>query len=103
MSSVVPWPVDGQGFVNLHYSIPKIREPGGKDSVIGKPYQNIDDLIRFSKSALTTTNIKEQWFCTSLQAACSTPKRGSPKAVRSHQNTKSLKAIWADVDVKDGG
>src|SRR5438046_2603846 len=67
MSRVVAWPpVSGIGHVNLHYSMKNPR--GGKDIVTGKPFQHIDDFLNFCNWAETTNNIKDLWYCTSLQS-----------------------------------
>jgi Family of unknown function (DUF5906) len=99
MSRVVPWPVGGTGYINLHYSMQNLI--GGKDIVTGKPFQDIDQLLGFAKWACGTGTIKEIWYCTSLQTEAGTTKNGKPKAKRLRQNARSLKAIWIDIDVKD--
>jgi hypothetical protein len=99
LSKVVPWPGDNPGYVNLHYSI-KDKE-NGKSFVTGKPFRDIDQFINFAQWARTTDNIKELWFCTSLQAEAGETAKGKPKATRLHHNARSLKAIWVDIDVKD--
>jgi len=96
---VVPWPVNGIGHVNLHYSLTNPR--GGNNIVTGKPYQDVDQLLSFSKRAGGTNTIKELWYCTSLQSQADKNSKGNPKAKRLKQNAMSLKAIWIDVDVKD--
>src|SRR5438045_2605305 len=45
LSRVVPWPVNGIGYINLHYS--RINAHGGKNIVTGKPYQDIDQFLSF--------------------------------------------------------
>ena len=98
LSRVVPWPINGIGYVNLHYSIDNPR--GGKPIVTGKPYHNIDDLLGFCNWAQgNNNNIKELWYCTSLQSQATTNSRGGLKAVRLKSNAIYLKAIWVDIDV----
>jgi hypothetical protein len=99
LSKVVPWPVDGAGYVNLHYSM--VNENGGKDIVTGKPFTNVDNLLDFAEWAKRKSNFKEMWYCTSLQSEAGTTKAGKPKAIRSKRNAKLLKSIWIDIDVKD--
>src|SRR5258708_3071021 len=65
-SRVIPWPVNGIGHVNLHYSMMNPR--GGKNIVTGKPFQDIDQLLSFCNWAESTNNIKELWYCTSMQS-----------------------------------
>ncbi len=97
LSRVVAWPVNGIGHVNLHYSMVNTR--GGKDIVTGKPYQEIDQLLGFCNWAEQTNNIKELWYCTSLQSQTGLTSHGKVKAVRLKQNAVFLKAIWVDIDV----
>jgi predicted P-loop ATPase len=97
LSRVVPWPANGIGYVNVHYSMVNAR--GGKDIITGKPYQDIDQLLSFCNWAETTNNIKELWYCTSLQSTCGANSKGKPKAVRLKSNVVNLKAIWVDIDV----
>lgn len=99
LSRVVPWPVNGIGYINLHYSM--INARGGKDIVTGKPYQDVDQLLSFSNWAGRTNTIKELWYCTSLQSQADKNSKGNPKAKRLKENAMLLKAIWIDVDVKD--
>src|ERR1035437_2788879 len=99
LSRVVPWPVNATGYVNLHYSMDNPR--GGKPIVTGKPYQDVDQLISFCGWAANTNNIKELWYCTSLQSSVTSNTKGNLKAVRLRQNALFLKAIWIDIDVKD--
>ena len=100
LSKVVPWPRDDPGYVNLHYSI-RNKEAGKKDFVTGRPFRDIEKFLNFAVWASNADDIKEIWYCMSLQAEAGTNKAGKPKAVRRHQNTRSLKSLWADVDVKD--
>ena len=67
MSLVVPWPGDGTGYINLHYSMPNRK--GGKDIVTGKPFSTPDELISYVKWALDRPDFKEMWYCTSLQSS----------------------------------
>src|SRR2546429_8146957 len=48
LGKVVPWPVNGAGHVNLHYSMLNLRNPGGKDIVTGKPFQSVGDFLKFA-------------------------------------------------------
>lgn len=99
LSKVVPWPGSSPGYVNLHYSIKD--KDNDKSFVTGKPFRDIDQFINFAQWARSTDNIKELWFCTSLQSEAGETAKGKPKATRLHHNARSLKAIWVDVDVKD--
>src|SRR5438552_2160356 len=86
MSRVVAWPINNAGYVNLHYSIPNLRQPTEKDIVTGKPFQTLSDFVRFALWAVTTNNIKDIWFCTSLQSGVGKNSKGKPKAQRLHGN-----------------
>src|SRR6266576_1099001 len=65
MLRVLAWPINGIGYVNLHYSM--VNSRGGKDIITGKPYQDIDQLLS---------------YCTSLQSQTGINSRGGVKAVR---------------------
>lgn len=100
MLQVVPWPVDQIGYVNLHYSITSPRDHTAKNIVTGKPYQSLDKYVGFVQWALTTTSIKDMWFCTSLQAHAGKNSKGGAKAMRMAGSALSLKAVWIDIDVR---
>src|SRR3989442_8973308 len=74
---VLAWPINEIGYVNLHYSM--INARGGKDIVTGKPYQDIDQLLSFCNWAESTNNIKELWYCTSLQSQTGTTSHSKTK------------------------
>src|SRR6266576_5918710 len=84
MLRVLAWPINGIGYVNLHYSM--VNSRGGKDIITGKPYQDIDQLLSFCNWAASTNNIKNLWYCTSLQSQTGINSRGGVKAVRLKQN-----------------
>ena len=104
MLSVVPWPTDGVGYVNLHYSRanPRADEPGEKPLFkgMGWSFQDINTFIERAAWVNTTSNLKDVWFCTSRQRKTALSKKGKPKAVRGHANAIDLKAIWIDIDIK---
>src|SRR5260221_4514748 len=104
MSAVVPWPTDGFGHVNLHYSMvnPRADVPGQEPLLkgMGWPFKDLNTFIQRGSWIATTSNFKDVWFCTSRQKEASLNSKGKPKALRRHANAVDLKAIWIDVDVK---
>src|SRR5258705_2733755 len=104
MSAVVPWPTDGFGHVNLHYSTvnPRAEIPGQEPMLkgMGWPFRDINPFIQRASWIGTTTNFKDVWFCTSRQRDAALNSKGKPKALRRHANAMDLKAIWIDADVK---
>lgn len=96
---VIPWPVDGHGFINLHHKrlIPAINDY----KVTGKFFQALEKFTSYSDWALVAPGITDQWFCTSLQSETKTNTRGNAVAHRLSANARALKAIWADIDIKD--
>src|SRR5260370_506594 len=104
MSAVVPWPTDGFGHINLHYSMvnPRADVPGQEPLLkgMGWPFKDISTFVQRASSIGTTSNFKDVWFCTSRQKEAALNSQGKPKALRRHANTMDLKAIWIDVAVK---
>ena len=104
MSAVVPWPTDGVGHVNLHYSMinPRASEPGQEPLLkgMGWPFRDLSTFVQRAAWLGTTTNFRDAWFCTSRQKDAAFNKKGNPKALRRHVNAMDLKAIWIDADVK---
>jgi hypothetical protein len=105
MEQVVVWPgANNPGWINLHCHM-KNRDPaknGGKDWVIGWPFKSIDEFIGRAKWLETTDQFFDVWYCTSQQSQIGENRAKKPKAVRLHRNATWLKAIWIDVDVKEG-
>lgn len=102
LSRVVPWPsANLSGYVNLHYSMDNPREPG-KKIVTGKPFTALDGFMKFVGWVQQQPSMKDMWFCTSLQSTAGKTSRNKAKAIRRHLNAVGLKAIWIDIDVKEG-
>lgn len=103
MTNVVAWPGTqaDPGFVNLHYSMPNIREPAkGLLKGMGWPFRSVDELVNRAAWINTVPDkFRDVWFCTSLQSTAGKNARGNPKAVRLAANALKQKAIWIDVDV----
>jgi hypothetical protein len=104
MSAVVPWPTDGFGHVNLHYSMinPRAGEADQEPVLkgMGWPFKDIGTFIQRAFWISTIANFRDVWFCTSRQRDAALNTKGKPKALRRHANAMDLKAIWIDVDVK---
>ena len=98
LSRVVPWPGDGPGYVNLHYTM--VRDGGEKPFWSGLPTRTVDDFLSRASWATRQPFIKDIYFCTSLQAQVRKDNKGKVKPVRLQANVLSLRAIFLDVDVK---
>lgn len=99
LSRVVPWPGDGPGYVNLHYTM--AREDGGKPFWSGLPTRTVDALISRAGWAVRQPFIRDIYFCTSLQSDMRTDKKGKARPLRLQKNALGMKAIFLDIDVKD--
>lgn len=99
MRRVLPWPGDGPGFCNLHWSTDQM-DPRGKPYWRGKAVKSPDDFMSTAKWAATTSGIKDLYFCLSQQSQQTTTKDGKPKVFRLAENAMALRSIWIDVDVK---
>ncbi len=100
LSRVVPWPGEGPGYVNLHYTM-QSKGAGGKPFWSGKPTKTVDAFIEQAAWALKQDFIKDIYFCTSLQKHMRLDKNQKEKPVRLQANVVSLRAVWIDVDVKE--
>ena len=96
MKRVVPWPADGEpGFINLHWTSPDL-----KYGMAGRPYRTLVDFMGGVEWANKhSTYARDIYFCLSRQQNLKVIN-GRAYALRNHLNTASLKAIWADIDVK---
>lgn len=105
MTNVVAWPGQSDpGYVNLHYSMPNLREPQkGLLKGMGWPFRDSDEFVkRAAWMSSTNHKYKDVWFCTSLQSAKGKNTKGKDKAIRLSANALKQKAIWIDCDVKPG-
>jgi hypothetical protein len=65
----------------------------------GKPFTNLSDALSFIESAKNQpADIKDLYFCLSLQAKTGPTRKGNPTALRRAANAVALKAIWLDID-----
>lgn len=100
MSRVVAWPgAQTPGFINLHWTQTHPRDPS-KIIWGGKPTGDTDKFLDDVKWALSTSYIRDIYFCLSRQAESGSNTRGNPKPIRNQANATGLKSIWIDVDIK---
>src|SRR5262245_26930533 len=100
MERVVAWPgVTGPGFVNLHWTT---TATDGKSPWRGAPFKTASELLERAQNLVAQPGkINDIYFCTSVQAACSTHTNGVQIAKRSKNAATLIKALWLDVDVKE--
>ena len=103
MSRVVPWPATPQsdGWVNLHWRSPSPTD-AKKSYWGGHPVKTIQEFFEQLQWAGKKKNIHDIYFCTSLQSQTGINTKGGLKVARSKALALSLKAIFLDLDVKDG-
>jgi hypothetical protein len=100
MANVVAWPdPQGPGYINLHYSRPNLKTPGGKDMVSGWPFKDCAKFIERASWMNSVNSFKECWFCTGQQSQAGVNSKGTPKAMRGRLTTTWQKSIWIDIDV----
>jgi hypothetical protein len=92
ISQVLPW--GEPGFVQLHWC----RRVDGKLQWGGHVVRDVDDFAHYASSAASAG--RDVYFCTSLQKEQRNAFRNGPP-IRSKANAVALKAIYADIDVKD--
>ena len=105
IGAVIAWPgPQDPGFANLQYSYHDSRQPDGKIKgnypvSPGKPFRDLSSMVSYAGWLNGTTNNKDVWFCTSLQAKTKLNKRGNVVGARSAQDALLQKSIWIDADV----
>ena len=94
LSRVVPWPEPGtSGFINVHWTSPSHKGMGGK------PFTQLADALSFVEWAKNRpADIKDLYFCLSLQSQTGLTRDGKATALRRAANAVALKAIWLDID-----
>jgi hypothetical protein len=94
LSQVVPWPQPGApSFINIHWTFP--AHPG----MGGAPFTDLSDALSFIDWAKNQpADIKDLYFCLSLQARTGPMRKGKPTALRRAANAVAVKAIWLDID-----
>jgi hypothetical protein len=101
MSRVVAWPGDdAPGYVNLHWLMPDQNDPA-KSFWVGKPTKTVEEFAKLADWAGTRSNIRDIYYCTSLQAKTKQNNHGKTVAYRRQEEALAMKAIWLDVDVKE--
>jgi hypothetical protein len=99
LKRVLPWPGEGSpGYGNIHWTN-KARYPG----MPGTPFKTAEEAIsRVQWMTQHPEVFKDIYFCLSIQSQCGKSKSGKPAAIRRGEFATGLKAVWADVDVKEG-
>ena len=94
LSRVDPWPEQGtSGFINVHWTSRSHKGMGGK------PFTELSDALSFIEWAKSQrADIKDLYFCLSLQAKTGLARNGESTALRRAANAVALKAIWLDID-----
>jgi hypothetical protein len=94
LSRIVPWPQpDAPGFVNVHWTFPSYKGMGGR------AFTELSGALSFIEGAKNQpADVKDVYFCLSLQAKTGPIRNGEPTAVRKAANALALKAIWLDID-----
>jgi hypothetical protein len=65
----------------------------------GKPFTDLPDALSFIEWAKNQpADIKDLYFCLSVQAKTGLGRKGKPTALRRAANAVALKAIWLDID-----
>jgi hypothetical protein len=94
LSRALPWPQPGApGFINVHWTSPSHKGMGGR------AFTQLADALSFIEWAKNQpVDIKDLYFCLSLQAKTGPIRNGKPTALRRAANAIALKAIWLDID-----
>jgi hypothetical protein len=107
LTRVVPWAsaTGVDAFVNLHW---KFQGQGFDRSVFrGKPCRTVDEAIRALSWTIKQPGVKDIYVCMSSQREAETRTTAEGKtfltAVRAIEFAVGLKALFIDVDVKEGG
>lgn len=101
LSRVVPWPAAGEpGYINIHWRRPGLTDPK-KLWWSGKPTTNVNEFFGHVSWGLAQDSVKDIFFCLSRQAICGKTKNGYPSPIRNAEGAMLVKALWADVDVKE--
>lgn len=108
MREVVAWPGPKEtGHVGLYYRMPnkqfdpkaKVTPQNKPEFLAGRPFTDVDQLVRYAGTTRHVLDFKHVYFCTSRQAKQGLNKRGTPKAYRNAKDALAMKAIWIDIDV----
>jgi Domain of unknown function (DUF927) len=102
LSRVVPW--NGREFIGLHYTI---RRKDMKNAIwAGKPVANVTEAVNQLGWMLTQPDIKDIYISMATQKEVehkvSKAGRKYKAAIRTRENAGHLKALFMDMDVKEG-
>lgn len=101
LSRVVPW--DGESYVNIHW---RFRgENYDRPGWYGTPCHTVDEALRAVYSQLRKPTSMDIYVCMSSQRLAHVVERNGRSwnaAVRLGPNAVQLKALFADIDVKEG-
>jgi hypothetical protein len=109
LSRVVPWPNPGEpGYVNLHWTFEgQDNKERPKTFWSGRATRTLQEAIGAIVWALQNTATRDIYFCTSLQREAREKVNNAGEKylvpVRNQPNAISLKSMFLDVDVKEGG
>lgn len=101
LKRVLPWPASDNdaGYCNLHWTS-SLDNSGGKPFWVGKPFRSAEALVGLAGFLSQQPNVRDQYFCTSLQAQTIKNKAGKESALRSIQNTICSQVLFLDIDIK---
>ena len=100
---MLPTPVDGKSWINVHWS-----QPGenGRKFWDGRACASVDEFVKTLEWLQKTNEPKDIYAAMSAQGRMEekTSKRGFKyrKALRSTNDAVALKSLYIDIDVKDG-
>lgn len=108
-AKVLPWPQEGEppAYVNVHWTIDKISEKTGKHLWTGRAVRSVDEAVRTVQWALSLSDTRDLYFCTSTQREALPKKsRGGREyllPIREQSNAVALKSLFIDLDAKGEG
>jgi hypothetical protein len=101
LNKILPWPAmdDDAGYGNLHWT----SELEGRDEPFwaGKPFRSGGEMVGLAGYLITQPNVRDMYFCTSLQQQSVRGRNGKPQALRSIMNTMFSKVFFLEIEVKD--
>lgn len=105
LARVVPW-IEGN-FVNLHWSTTKMKQDGKTPFWGGRAHNTLAEAMDTLRWVTGKADIKDIYVCMSSQATCEekVAKAGGRtyrNAVKGTQTAVGLKALYLDLDVKEG-
>ena len=104
IARALPWPDDGQGFINIHWTF--LKDGASKPLWTGRAFTTAAEAVRYLEWITKQPTNRDIYVCMSRQALCQEKEGRNGKtiraAVREGANALSLKSFFIDVDVKDG-